>query len=346
MDGKRITLIGVGNIGSHNAAHLARMPGVTGVTLVDPDRYTPENLATQSIYPRDSSRPKAIVMAARLRRINPQLKAVPIVAAVEDVPLGRLRADVILAALDRRRARQNVNEIAWRLGVPWCDAGVMGQEMLARVNVYLPGMDTPCLECAWDRQDYDAIEQEYICGAGPQDTPSNSTSALGALAGALLAIECGKLLAGDIGHSAAGRQVTFDARHHKLLATSFRRNPSCLFDHQTWHIEPLPCRPWRTTLAEAMEWGSGVAVAGHRFVRALACPACGVREDGLRLERPVPHCPECGRRMAPPGFDALDRLDGRCPEEFRACTLAQVGIRAGDVIDVGGRRIEIMAGER
>ncbi|MDX6614340.1 MAG: molybdopterin-synthase adenylyltransferase, partial [Blastocatellia bacterium] len=103
---KSVVVIGAGgNIGSHLVPHLGRMPNVARVTLIDRDVYEPPNLLTQDITPRDVGRRKALVQARRLARINPDLRVRAIAEAVERVPLGLLRADVILACLDSRRAR-------------------------------------------------------------------------------------------------------------------------------------------------------------------------------------------------------------------------------------------------
>jgi ssDNA-binding Zn-finger/Zn-ribbon topoisomerase 1 len=280
-----------------------------------------------------------------LQRINPQLRVEAIASAVEDVPLGRLRCDLILACLDSRRARQTVNEVAWRLGIPWIDAGVLGAQLLARVNVYDPAPDGPCLECAWSQTDYEAIEQEYPCAGGSgAPRPSDSPSALGALAASLLAIECQKLLAGDDGCAANGSQVTIDARWRQLHVTNFRRRAGCRFDHRRWELAPLACRLGEFTIGQALELGGGLRVMGHRFIEALMCPGCGWSEPQrrLRLNRPASRCPVCGRRLVPLGFP-LDQLDSKLPAESRGRTLAQAGIAGGDVLSVDGKHYEILA---
>ena len=110
---------------------------------------------------------------------------------VETVPLGRLRADVILACVDSRAARQYLNQAARHLGVPLIDAGVFPDGLLARVSVFLPGAEHACLECTWDQADYDAIEQSYPCQGGVPDAAASGAPAhLGALAAAVQAIEC------------------------------------------------------------------------------------------------------------------------------------------------------------
>src|SRR5262249_39035744 len=159
-----------------------------------------------------------------------------------------LRGDLILACLDSRRARQYVNQAAWRLGVTWIDAGVDAGGLLARVNIYEPGIENTCLECAWDERDYEALEQTYPCsGVANEPAPTNSPSWLGALAASLQANECQKLLAGKIDKAAIGQQVLLDVLYHKHYVTTFKRNPYCRFSHKVWPIERLSYGPAELT---------------------------------------------------------------------------------------------------
>lgn len=348
MAGKSVTVIGAGgNIGSHLAPHLGRMPGVERVTLVNRDVYEATNLASQDITPGDVGKPKAAVQGQRLRRINPGLRVAALAGAVEDLPLGQLRGDAILACVDSRRARQHINEIAWRLGTPWIDAGVQAEGLLARVNVYVPG-DGPCLECAWSDSDYATIGQVYPCQRMTEEgsTPTGAPSSLGALAAALQALECQKLLAGQTEQLAVGRQVTIDARWHKHYVTAFRRNPNCRFDHKTRHIEKLACLLEKLTVGQALKLGGDLRLEDKPFIKRLSCPACGRARALLRLAcslRPAEWaCPKCGRRMSATGFDLLERLDAALPAKLLARSLGRIGLRAGDVFSAGARHYEIV----
>ena len=355
--GKSVVVVGAGGqIGSHLVPHLGRMAALSRVTLIDRDVYEPSNLRTQDITPHDVGRRKASVQARRLRRINPALRVSAITEAVERVPLGLLRADVILACLDSRRARQYVNQSAWRLGVTWIDSGVEAGELLARVNVYAPGTDSPCLECAWDERDYAALEQAYPC-AGPvgQTYPTLAPSSLGALAASMQAIECEKILTGQVGRAAVGRQVLIGAAHHTHYVTSYRRNPACRFyGHETWKVKRLRRRAAELTLGRAIELaGRGASggrpkslrVEGTPFVRALTCPGCGRSRRLLRLQSRLRaserKCAGCGRRMEAAGRDLLERLDAAAlPKRLLARSLHSLGLRRGDVFSVGTRDVE------
>ncbi|MDT4953912.1 MAG: hypothetical protein QOJ02_2050 [Acidobacteriota bacterium] len=353
-----IVVIGAGgNIGSHLVPHLGRMRGVERVTLIDRDVYETANLLTQDITPRDVGRRKAVVQGNRLSRINPRLRVTAIAEAVERVPLGLLRARVILACLDSRRSRAYVNQAAWRLGVPWIDTGVEASSLLARVNVYVPRADCACLECGWDEQDYKMLEQAYPCqGFVEQTFSTNAPSSLGALAASLQAIECAKVLSGRLEQAAVGQQVLVGAADHKHYVTNYRRNPECRFyGHETWSIKKLPERPRELTVGEAIDLGKSIAhaggsrglrVEGNPFVRRLTCMNCGHAKELLRLQNRLrttdERCVRCGQRMVAAGRDLSERLEmASLTEKALARSLHSLGFQAGDVFSVGNRAGEL-----
>lgn len=337
-----------GNIGSHLVPHLGRSPLVSSVTLIDRDHYAPGNVITQAIERSDVGKSKAVVQARRLRKINPRLDVKALARDVKDVPLGRLRGAAILGCLDSRHARLVLNQASWRLGIPWINAGVDGDSLLVRVQTFVPASDAPCLECAWDRTDYAAVEQDYPCHGGASPTPSGAPSSLGALAAALQAIELEKLLGADRAHALIGRDLLLDARHHRHFVTSYHRNADCRMpDHAGWQISPFAGTAAGTTLAEMFAHGSilrganeqlSFQVAGQRLVVGLTCLGCGAAEPALALERAVRDkivtCPRCQGRLQPVGFDLTDAAPLSESDATRDWPLARIGIRAGDVISL------------
>jgi hypothetical protein len=262
-------------------------------------------------------------------------------ARIEDVPLGLLFCDALVGCVDSKAARQRLNEIAWRINAPLIDTGVLGSQSLARLSIYAPAAEGPCLECAWDpgpHGEYALLEQEYLCGtAMERGFPTGATAALGALAASMAAIEIGKLLNGVPATSLAGRCVVFDAGHHKLQVTTERANPHCRSDHRIWQIEPWNCSIDKTTVDDALRALGTLKVQGHSFVTELACAHCGLRERTPRLNRPLARCSACGRRMASLGFGARPLLDCANASEFSHRTLAEIGLQAGDVVSSYGR---------
>jgi molybdopterin/thiamine biosynthesis adenylyltransferase len=337
MKKKTLVVAGAGgNTGSHLLPHLARMSQVERITLVDPDVYDEGNVAVQNIDRMDIGKPKVVAQSDKLRKIDPNLDVTALQERIEDVPRGLLRCDLLVSCLDSRVARQHANEIAWRLNTPWIDCGILGSQNLARVNLYPTAPDAPCLECAWGPDDYSLIEQEYLCGAGSKAAfPSMASSALGALAASMMALETAKLFSGELTEPIAAQQVVFDARNHIVRTSTSRRNPWCRFDHRTWAVRPWRCKPESTTVGAALKALGSVRIEGHRFVLDLICPACHRQERSLRLNRPLARCSACGRRMASAGFGSLENLNQKTAGEYADLTLAQIGLRDGDIVSSG-----------
>ena len=268
------------------------------------------------------------------------------VEAVENVPLGLLRGAIVLGCLDSRATRRYLAAAAWHAGAAaYIDAGVEPTGLLARLNVYIAGPEACCFECAWDAADYAAQEQRYQCDGPsavlgpPSVAATNGPSSLGALAAALQAIECGKLLDGAVERALVGRQVVIDASWHKHYITTLRRNPSCRFDHQMWRIEPIPAA---SSIATAIGLGDGDAalqVPGRAFARRLTCAGCGRSRTLLhlwgRLRAAARTCSTCGKPMLAAGFDMVER--GRAsdlPPALLERPLAGIGLLPGDIVAV------------
>jgi len=347
---RRIVLVGLGNIGSQAADLIARM-GVAEITLIDQGTYESKNVAGQAIEQADVGRAKVDVTAGRLRRINPGLVIRPIHAKLQDVPLGRLRADVMLCGLDSRLARSCANQAARRLGMTLIDAGVEPSQLLARVNVHRSDPDCSCIQCGWSDEDYNLIESPNPCKPEDAAPSTNAPAALGALAASMTAIELKKLMDGD---HAAGRQITYCALTHKLFVTAIGVNRQCRCEHDPWRIVGLRQSPARLTLGQALRQGQALSVPGKTFARALVCSACGARRELLRLERRLTRrqltCSRCGAAMVAPGFDQLDRLDAAWPgpsSPWLRRPLAALGIVEGDVLRLstsqGDRHLQVGA---
>ena len=356
-------VVGLGNIGSQLVPLLARSGAFGSLTLVDPDVYDQGNLRTQSIGPAHVGMRKAEAQALVARTIDPNLRATPVCAAVEDVPLGRLRADVIFSAPDTRRARQHVNRIAWRLGVTaWIDTGIDPAAQLVRVSLFSPRDDGPCLECAWGPDDYALLGEHVSCTDASRflARSTNGPPALGALAAARAALLCEHLLCERGGHVRAGTQITLAVREHRLAVTSFRRNPACRFDHDPLPVSALRTAPLTTRLHDIDTWNPGtdgnpcwrLAVDGCDIAARVSCEACGRVREGLRLLRPASgaglRC-DCGARLVAAPFDSVSQVDRvRLTQRQLGLTLGDLGLQAADILTLGDgarvRSVEI-AGE-
>jgi len=339
-----------GNIGSQLMLHLARMPGIECVTLVDPDVYEFKNLFSQNVTRDELGRPKSTVQAQRLGLLNPEIQVEDVVDHVENTPMGKLRADLIVGCLDNNGARLFLNEISWHLGgIPYVDGGVLAEGCLARVSVYMPGSDSPCLECAWDQRDYDQVEQVRACNPeGEKPASTNSPTFLGALTASLQAVECWKILSGQRHHAASGKQILIDALHHKHYVTRYRRNPQCRFGHEIWEIVKLKAPPGQISLGEALSLGPGhsgfsspttLRFAGMGiFVEKLICPACKSQKALVHLEHRLTQtlraCPNCGHPMLP-GHNVAYKLEAdRLTAQAFEQSLESLGFQSGDIFTI------------
>ncbi|MBD3162961.1 MAG: hypothetical protein GF346_11130 [Candidatus Eisenbacteria bacterium] len=343
----RAVVVGAGgNVGSHLIPHLARMGRFETVALIDPDRYEEKNLRSQEIVPDEIGRPKVLVQAGRLRRIAPDLRVEAHQTFVERVAPGALLADVILSCPDSRAARQHVNEWARRLGVPWIDAGIEADRLLVRVDAYGTGPDDPCLECGWDERHYASLEQRYACDPDdPRAPATNAPSGLGALAAALMAVECEKLIEGRNEEVLFGRELLLDLLHHRQYVTATRRNPDCrLMDHAAWPLTLLDGSSRRRTLRDLLAGGPPerrVSIPGRDFARLLRCGGCGHEEHGLFLTLPgresVRDCPRCAGSLVAAGFDRTPEIAASAiPREWAETPLDRLGVRPGDLIRLTG----------
>lgn len=362
FSGKRVVIVGGGLVGSYAGPLAARMEGVQLVRVIDGDTYTISNLKSQAITPDDVGRPKADVMARRMRRQSPGIQVEPICSWLEHVPRGLLRSDVVLSCLDSRRARCLLNETCWRLGVPLLDAAVDGAGLLARTNLYQPGPRNACLECSWNVTDYQAVEQVYACQPGVDGPPAtDSPAALGHIAAGLLINECQRLFDDTLDPEFGSRQILWDCRNHRCLSTRYRANPGCRFDHGIWEIEPLVLSPRQVTLAglyDMLSRHSGelvsASVPGQHLVNRLVCGACGAfRDKCLYLPRKLAsaqaRCHKCGQVMKVSGFHATQWLV-HASTSFRSHasrSLASIGFRASDILAAkyvdGYRHFELRA---
>jgi molybdopterin-synthase adenylyltransferase len=342
-----LVVVGAGNVGSHAVPLLVRLPGVARLTLVDPGRFEEPNIESQDITAASVGRAKVEVVAERVRAIDASMRVSPFAMGIEDVPLGRLRSDLVLSAPDSRRARVAVNRAVWRLGIPWIDAGVDAGGELARVTTWRPADGGPCCQCIYGPADYAAMAQEYACaGRAGGGMPSGASAGLGSLAASLQALAASRYLRGDAMES--GRHMVLDWTAASVSATAIRRNPECRSRHETWSIEVLRAGPDELSVRDALGLGSGadeVSVAGQRFNHCLTCTECGSTHREMQVSRRIrmePRPCSCGGRLAPTGahttdtFGAADFAGGG-----HSTRLSRLGLFDGDVLTVAGRHFQL-----
>jgi molybdopterin/thiamine biosynthesis adenylyltransferase len=314
----RFVQVGAGNIGSYLAPLLARALGGAGggLLIIDRDRVEAKNLANQDYRREDVGRPKAEVLAERIRGQVPGLSVEARTGDLETLPLGLFAGDMVFGALDSRRARQALlSDVAWPLGVPVVDGGV-GEGLVGRVQVFVPGEASACLECGWGREDYRRLAEEYPCtgGAAPAAPSTAAPAVTGAVVAGLMAAEGLRLLAGEA--PAESREIAFDLRHGRFLPSRLRRSARCRFDHAVVRETIRPARDYASATV-----GDVLDAVARRFGSAAVHLECRPRlfgGDGFGAERfltPERFGPLAGERLAALGFVPEDRIRVRSATE-------------------------------
>ncbi len=151
----RVLIIGCGGLGVPAATYLAGA-GIGSLTLVDPDVLEPTNLPRQVAYAAaDCGQAKALLLAERLRTLNPRVGLHTHVAAADAALLELLvpRHDVVVDCTDRLAVKFAINDAAQRHGIPAVLASVHQYE--GQLQVVRPGGS--CLRCVWPQAPRDGL---------------------------------------------------------------------------------------------------------------------------------------------------------------------------------------------
>lgn len=215
-------IIGCGALGCASADLLAR-GGVGRLIIIDRDIVEFTNLQRQCLFDEADAReqtPKALAAAARLARINSEIRVTPIVTDVThrniEVLLDEHRPDVLLDGTDNFQTRFLLNDVAVKRGVPLVYAGVLaagGMQMTIRPLL------TPCLRCIFDAPP---------TAPGPTCDTAGVLGPAVAIAASYQASDAIKLLAGLADRIASGL-VQFDllSNTHRVISTADARRPDC-----------------------------------------------------------------------------------------------------------------------
>lgn len=306
----RVVLVGCGNIGSHAAIYLATRGRVASLCIVDRDVVEPRNIENQFYAPSHVGSPKAEGAAEQLHRLAPDMEVEPIVAAIEDLPLGVIAdADVCLGGLDSLRARQVLaNQCAYRCGVPLVDGAVDGAGgWYGTVQVIMPG--GACLECKWSEAHYQQLALEVPCGLGGAglDDPNQATALLGAAVARVMTDEAVRIL--DKEPLQQSYEIAMDLQQGRRLVSRLCPARQCRFDHKMASARVPLGRPFaQATIQDvrqaALDWAAGeplqLEFRRHLFGRGPLAPT--------RWQTPGSLVHFAGRRLSDIGLTARDRI--------------------------------------
>jgi molybdopterin/thiamine biosynthesis adenylyltransferase len=208
----KVFIAGAGGLGSPVAIYLAAA-GIGTLRIADHDTVELSNLNRQVLHwNKDIGREKVASAAAKLKKLNPQIRIEPIGKTItEDNAAGLVAdSDLIVDAMDNLPTRYLLNRTAIAKNIPFFHGAVYGFE--GRAMTVIPGKSA-CLNCLY----HGAIvpkEKFPVIGVAP------------AVIGCIQATEVIKYIVG-LGELLTGRLLNYDGLRMKFTEFSIKRDPGC-----------------------------------------------------------------------------------------------------------------------
>lgn len=136
---KKVAVIGCGGLGGYLVEYLARI-GVGSIRAVDGDVFEESNLNRQILSEASLfGTRKAEAAAARIQRINPDVKAEAIPAFLDETNASALIAgyDAVLDGVDSIPARKLLARACAEAGIPYIYGAISG--WVAQAGISMPG---------------------------------------------------------------------------------------------------------------------------------------------------------------------------------------------------------------
>jgi molybdopterin/thiamine biosynthesis adenylyltransferase len=229
----RVTLLGLGGLGSHVLVDLAAM-GIGYVRAMDFDTVEMSNLNRQILYrDEDVGKPKIDLAIQRVRDFNPVIEIEPVTRRIDSTDAARTviaGTHIVIAVVDRPNAeiRQWVNEACVREGIPLLTGGLEAQR--AVYFTVLPG-ETGCVECWRAQVAREDPVSEALVEARRARRIGGDTAAfcpLVSMAAGLLTGELTRLITGIAPPIAAGRLMEMRFSDYQLNESErWERRASC-----------------------------------------------------------------------------------------------------------------------
>lgn len=145
---KKVFIVGMGALGTALANHFVRA-GVGRLSFIDRDAVEESNLQRQMLFDESDaadSIPKAIAAQDKLRRINSHVQVDGIVGdlTADNAAAYLSDADVVVDGTDNFQTRLLINDVCYKLGIPYVYGGVVGAQGMSAT--FRPGY-TACLRC-------------------------------------------------------------------------------------------------------------------------------------------------------------------------------------------------------
>jgi molybdopterin/thiamine biosynthesis adenylyltransferase/predicted RNA-binding Zn-ribbon protein involved in translation (DUF1610 family) len=335
----RVLVLGAGALGNEILKLLA-LVGVGDVLVYDMDHIEQSNLSRCVLFrDDDEGSPKATVAVARMRELNPEVRAE---GRTENLShkagLGVfLWADVVICGVDNREARIFVNSACSRAERLWVDGAIEGFNGIARVFDPARG---PCYECTMNETDRKLVAERRSCALLARDVVAAghvpSTAVAASIVAAMEVQEAIKALHGQ--PTLLGEGLYFNGLWSDVSRVKYVRREDCGGHETLGTVQPLGLASTSVTLESLLqraerELGEGAVLELSRdVVASLECPDCGKQEAVAvvlgELREKDAACPSCGAHRIVEFASSVSR-DGILD---LSRTPAQIGLPPYDIL--------------
>lgn len=315
----KVLVAGTGALGNEVIKNLALL-GVGHITIIDFDTVSITNL-TRSVLFRESDvgLPKVEVARQRALEINPEISILAIHGDLEfDLGIGDVREhDIIIGCLDSINARWAINQLAYRAGIPWINAGIGVAE--GEVSFFDPKTEAACYECSISEQMWKRRNQRYSCQGMKRNLPEAAmptTAPIASITAAMQVQQALLYLHGKTGLLNPGEKIFLGLNPWTAFKVEIQRKEDCLAHDLS--LEPQfffnsdPTSEVKNILMELVNSGFDEPVLWLRneIINTVQCPNCSHQETlnfPLRkyLESQL-SCPSC--QHEPRDFEVIRYL--------------------------------------
>jgi molybdopterin/thiamine biosynthesis adenylyltransferase len=357
-----VALIGAGAVGRNVALHLARLAPAT-LWIVDPGRYKPESLLTQTIGPDDVGQSKALNVARLCKAISPATRVRAFEGSFEALETtALLDAGLVVLATDNLRAEVQVGQRCIHLQRPLVQASVHGDTLTSQLRFFSNASAAgPCPACGFTAEEWTHLNRStsFSCEghrvttgratAKVETQPTTSVSFLCSLAADLALMQILRHALG-LGAPVVDTVLEYSGYTHRTVASPLKRNPRCPAEHLPWRTatagRPLADSTLRELAQAAGFAGDDTATRAAFYLGELFFLEWGVCHQAHsapvgRFVAPgesIGSCPCCAGPVRPHPFHShrpasgrlLDPLLDRPLSEIAPATPAWAVVRGED----------------
>jgi hypothetical protein len=190
----RSCVIIVGNGGCMAGVEDLTRCGVGRLVLIDFDRVSHANIATQLVYRGDVGKPKVAVLRRRIKRINPEAEVIARAVRLDDIPDAEFEnliglhdptppiCTVILGMTDSFPAQARINRLALNYSLASVCAQMYREGRAGEATFTLPGLTPCCHRCLLEQRYRAYLEDGYRNDVTSDGSPISSTERLNAIA--------------------------------------------------------------------------------------------------------------------------------------------------------------------